>query len=296
MKAFVAAADLSVVALLFASGGAGAGFGAALYAFHPLAVTESAGQGHVDSLGVALLLAALIFASRRRPLPAGAAFATSVLTKYVPLATILPLARRGGWRLVAAAVFVAATIWGLAARGGVRPTGALGAYATRWEFNSVLYPAVSSAIDSARLPERAKASYIRWKEGREQRPWMQRVFPYFYTAFFARLVLALVLAMVLVGIGAKVVETEAAVFASLGAFLLFSPTLHPWYLLWVLPFAAKRREPAFFYLSCTVPLSYGLLEPIPGWTPIAIRLFEYVPFALLLGMTLWPGRRGARDR
>ena len=295
MKALVVAADLSVVALHFASGGAGAGFGAALYAFHPLAVTESAGQGHVDSLGVALLLAALIFVSRRRPLSAGAAFAASVLTKYVPLTAALPLARRGGWRLVGAAVFVAATIWGLAARGGARPTGALGAYATRWEFNSVLYPAAAGSIDAARLPARTKASYIRWKDRQEpQRPWMQRVFPYFYTAFFARVVLLLVLTIVLLGIAVKVVETEAAVFASLGAFLLFSPTLHPWYLLWVLPFAAKRREPAFFYLSCAVPLSYGLLDPIPGWTPIAIRLLEYVPFALLLGRTLWPGRRTTR--
>ena len=294
MKALVAAADLSIGALLFTSGGTGAGFGAALYAFHPLAVTESAGQGHVDSLGVALLLAALIFVSRRRPLSAGAAFAASVLTKYVPLAAALPLARRGGWRLVAAAVFVAATIWGLAGRGGVRPTGALGAYATRWEFNSVLYPAAATAMDAARLPERAKASYIRWKEGREQRPWMQWVFPYFYAGFFARVALALVLAIVLVGIAARVGETEAAVFASLGAFLLFSPTLHPWYLLWVLPFAAKRREPAFFYLSSAVPLSYALLDPITGWAPIAIRLFEYVPFALLLGWTLWPARRSAR--
>jgi hypothetical protein len=295
MKALVAAADLSVVALLFAIGGPGAGFGAALYAFHPLAVTESAGQGHIDSLGVALLLAALIFVSRRRPWPAGAAFAASVLTKYVPLAAALPLARRGGWRLVAAAVFVAGTIWGLAARGGARPTGALGAYATRWEFNSVLYPAASGAIDAARLPARAKAAYIRWKDRQEpQRPWMQRVFPYFYTAFFARVVLALALALVLVGITLKVAETDAAVFASLGAFLLFSPTLHPWYLLWVLPFAAKRREPAFFYLASVIPLSYGLLDPIPGWTPLAIRLVEYVPFALLLGWTLWPDRRSRR--
>jgi hypothetical protein len=295
MKALVTAADLSVVALLFASGGAGAGFGAALYAFHPLAVTESAGQGHVDSLGVALLLAALIFVSRRRPLTAGAAFAASVLTKYVPLAAALPLARRGRWRLVAAAVFVAGTIWGLAARGGARPTGALGAYATRWEFNSVLYPAASSAIDAARLPERAKAAYIRWKDRKNpQRPWMQRVFPYFYTAFFARVALALVLAIMLVGIAVRIGETEAAVFASMGAFLLFSPTLQPWYLLWVLPFAAKRREPAFFYLASAVPLSYGLLEPIPGWTPLAIRLVEYVPFALLLASTLWPARRSAR--
>ena len=297
MKAILGAADLAIVALLFAFGGTGARFGAALYAFHPLAVTESAGQGHLDSLGVALLLAALISLSRRRPVAAGLAFAGSVLAKYVPLAAALPLARRGGWQFAAAALVTGATVWGLATRDAAdRPIGALGDYATRWEFNSLLYPAVSAAIESSHLPEKAKTAYIRWKEGREQRPWMQRVFPWFYTALFARAALALLLMLALVGIAAQVRETEAAVFASLGAFLLVSPTLHPWYLLWVLPFAAKRQEPAFLYLSCAAPLSYGLLYPLGGLTATGIRVLEYVPFTLLLGVTLWRGRTESGKR
>ncbi len=291
MKVIFGAADVAIVALLFAGGGAGAGFGAALYAFHPLAVTESAGQGHLDSMGVALLLAALIYLQRRRDVPAGLAYAGAVLAKYVPLVALLPLARRGGWKFLAAALVTAATLWGLATRDRDSPVGSLSHYATRWEFNSLLYPALSGAIESAHLPERAKGAYMRWKEGREQRPWMQSVFPWFYSAFFARAALAIFLALLLAGIAARVRETEAAVFASLGAFLLLSPTLHPWYLLWVLPFAAKRREPAFFYLSCAAPLSYGLLYPLPGMTPAAIRLLEYLPFALLLGGTLWRSRR-----
>jgi hypothetical protein len=296
MKAILAAADLAIVALLFASGGGGARFGAALYAFHPLAVTESAGQGHLDSLGVALLLAALIYLGRRRAVPSGVAFAASVLTKYVPLAAVLPFARRGGWRFAAAALVTCAAVWGLAARGGGRPIGALGEYATRWEFNSVLYPAVSGAIDSAHLPEKAKAAYIRWKDRQElQRPWMQGVFQYFYTAFFARVALALLLAVVLAGIAARGGDPDGAVFASLGAFLIFSPTLHPWYLLWVLPFAAKRREPAFFYLSSAVPLSYGLLYPSGAMTPTGIRVLQYAPFAVLLARTLWKGRPTSRE-
>ena len=47
-------------------GGTGAGYAAALYAFHPLPIVESAGQGHLDSLGVALLLAALVYLRRGR--------------------------------------------------------------------------------------------------------------------------------------------------------------------------------------------------------------------------------------
>jgi len=287
MKTIFAAADVAVVALLSASGGASAGFAAALYAFHPLAVTESAGQGHLDSLGVALLLAAVVSLSRRRPFAAGLAFAASVLTKYVPLAATLPLAKRGGFRFAATALAFGAALWGLAARGGAPPIGALPVYATRWEFNSLLYPAVAGVVDSIELPAKAKAAYMRWKDVRPQRPWMQRVFPYFYTAFFARVLIALALAAALVAIAARTRETEAALFASLAAFLIASPTLHPWYLLWILPFAAKRREPAFLYLSFAVPFSYALLYPLGGWTPASVRIGEYVPFAILLGVTLW---------
>src|SRR5262249_10892434 len=46
LKIFFSAADLAVVALLARSGVPSARWAAALYAFHPLAITESAGQGH----------------------------------------------------------------------------------------------------------------------------------------------------------------------------------------------------------------------------------------------------------
>ena len=156
------------------------------------------------------------------------------------------------------------TLWGLASRGGVSPAAGLGPYATRWEFNSVLYPSVSAAVEATDLPGRAKAAFLRLKEKLDHPPWTQEVFPWFYTAFFARALLAVALAAALLWIGARERDLERAVFASLAALLLASPTLHPWYLLWVLPFAAKRREPAFLYLSYAVPLSYALLYPLPG--------------------------------
>jgi hypothetical protein len=286
MKALFAAADVAIVALLFASGGAGARFGAALYAFHPLPVTEVAGQGHLDALGVALLLASVVYASRRRTVLGAFAFAAAALVKYVPLAATLPILRRGKLWFAVAALVTAATVWSLAASAGVSPAVGLGPYATRWQFNSLIYPAVSAAVDAAELPSRTKSAYESWKAKREFRPWMQNVFPYFYTAFFARALLGILLAAALLVIAAIVKELELAVFASLAALLLASPALHPWYLLWVLPFAAKRREPAFFYLSTAAPLAYGLLYPLAGWTPVAISFVEYAPFALLLGRTL----------
>jgi alpha-1,6-mannosyltransferase len=286
-KTFAAAADLSVVALLAGGGGPGAGFAAALYAFHPLPVTESAGEGHVDSLGVALLLACLAHLAHRRRAISGVAFAMSALTKYVCLAAVIPLFRRGRCKFLAAAAVVAAVLWLAASRPGASPLGGLGQYATRWDFNSPAYAAVSLLMDATRLPDAAKDVFVDMKERWRNPPWTQAVFPYFYSGFFARALLAALLAAALLLIPARVRELEPAVSASLAALLLLSPTLYPWYLLWLLPFAARRRDPAFLFLSFAAPLSYALLYPLPGVSRGLVYALEFAPFALLLALKVF---------
>ncbi len=292
-KSFVAAADLSVVALLASGGGPGGGFAAALYAFHPLPVTESAGQGHVDCLGVALLLASLSHLARGRRALAGVAFSMSVLTKYVSLAAVIPLFRKGRCKFLAAAALFASILWLGAWRPGASPAAGLRGYATRWDFNSPLYGAAVGLMDASRLPERAKAAFVTWKTRSNDPPWTQDVFPYFYSAFFARVLLASLLAITLIAAARATRNLEAATFASLAALLLFSPTLYPWYLLWILPFAAKRREPAFLFLSFCAPISYALLYPLRGVSRGLILACEFVPFAVLLAWTLGSARRRA---
>ena len=281
-KTFVSAADVGVVALLAGSGGAGAGYAAALSAFHPLPVTEAAGQGHLDSVGVALLLACLLHLRHRRRALAGVSFALSALIKYVSFAAAIPLLRRGRCKFLAAAAVAAASLWLAASGPGVSPVGGLGEYATRWDFNSPLYAGAVGLMDTLRLPDRAKEVFLGWKEWWGHPAWTQTIFPLFYSAFFARALLGLLLAAVLVGIGWRVRRVEAAVFASLAALLLFSPTLYPWYLLWILPLAAKLRNAAFLYLSFSIPLSYALLYPLPGVSPGLVLAAEFLPFAALL--------------
>lgn len=293
LKALFAAADLSVVALIYALGGAGAGFAAALYAFHPLPIVESAGQGHLDSLGLALLLAGLVYVRRGRNARAGIAFALAVLAKYFPAAAALPLLRRGRAAFAAAALAAGVPVVLAATRGGVTPAGGLSDYATRWEFNAVLYPALVNVLEWAEVPARAKDAFLSWKESLGHPAWTESVFPFFYLGFFARALLAVLLAAALIWIARRVRDTEAAVFASLAALLLASPTLHPWYLLWVLPFAARRRDPAFLYLSFAVPLAYALLYPV-SWLPApAVYTLEYGPFAALLFFGARAPRAGA---
>ncbi len=297
LKAFFAAADLSVVALIWSARTPGATFGAALYAFHPLPITETAGQGHLDSLGVALLLASLSHLSKNRRVLAGVALAASFLTKYVSLAAAPPIFRRGRASLVFSFALFAAAIWLAASSPGASPLGGTRDYATRWDFNSFLYSSAAFLVESSQLPEKAKGAFLVLKEKLDHPGWTQAVFPFFYTAFFARALLGLGLAVALLVIARCVRDLEESVFACLGVLLLFAPTLHPWYLLWVLPFAAKRREPAFLFLSFCVPVSYALLYGVRGVSGSLVYLLEYVPFAILLGRTLWKSRyRSARSR
>lgn len=291
LKAVFAAADLFVVVWISRTGVPGAASGAALYAFHPLPITEAAGQGHLDSLGVALLLASLSYLASGRAVRSGIAFTMSVLTKYVCLVAFIPLLRRGRAAFLVSCALCAGALWLAASRGGASPWGGIGQYATRWEFNSALYPPTVRLVEVLRLPERAKDAFLSLKEKLHHPAWSQAVFPFFYSAFFARVLLGVALLGALLLIAWRVEALEGSVFASMAALLLLSPTLHPWYLLWVLPFAARRREPAFLWLSFCVPLAYALLyfqSAIPGGL---VYGFEYVPFSILLVRSLWKFQR-----
>jgi hypothetical protein len=291
LKAAFAAADLAVVALL--PGFAGGDFAAALYAAFPLAVFESAGMGHVDSAGIALLLAALLLLRRARRFTGGIAFALSVMMKYFGGFALLPFLRRGRLVFLAAAALAGSACWLAAARGGTSPAAGLGNFATRWSGNSVVYPAVESAVDALGIAPRAKAAYARWKSTRPERPWMEKPWGWFYPELITRLILAIALGIGLAGIAVGIPDPVRATGVSLALFLLLSPVLHPWYVLWVLPFAALRRSAPFLYLASAVPFGYALLHPVAPFSPGLVLALEYVPTGALLAVSLRVPRRSA---
>ena len=72
--------------------------------------------------------------------------------------------------------------------------------------------------------------------------------------------------------------------------VIFSPTVHPWYVLWVLPFAAIYLSPAWLIFGALVPLSYLATGSSVPWS---IRSIEYAP---LLGLLVVEGWRRWRHR
>jgi len=52
--------------------------------------------------------------------------------------------------------------------------------------------------------------------------------------------------------------TEAAI----GTFVLLTPAMHPWYVLWLLPLVAAGGSPAWLVLALLAPLGY---RPLDVW-------------------------------
>ncbi|MCE2447317.1 MAG: hypothetical protein J4F35_02670, partial [Candidatus Latescibacteria bacterium] len=72
----------------------------------------------------------------------------------------------------------------------------------------------------------------------------------------ARWLCTALFALIALGVQIRYRDPYRAAFATLGAYVLLSPTVHPWYLLWVLPFLAFFPSPAWILLSGLIFLAY----------------------------------------
>jgi hypothetical protein len=215
-----------------------------------------------------------------------------VLAKLVPLFA-LPVWSRGSGRplrflAAAGAVMVVGFLPVAVATGGVPP--GLVTYGVSWEFNGPLFEPLSSLIDEAGAAPAVKAGLDELKRLTGRHDFWNRFYPFVYPELLAKLVLAAAFgAVVLASVFGRDPGWRQPVVASgrlFGALLLCSATLYPWYLLWVLPWAALCRHRAWLALSALVQLSY--LSQTTGVPHLPwIFLLIWVPFFLLLSRSRW---------
>ncbi len=220
-----------------------------IYAWSPLAVVEFYGSGHVDAAGVGLAAAAAGCILFHRRILSGVFFAAAFLTKLIVAPVgIAFLALRGRLTRVSAAVVVAILLALPYAAAGRTAFESLRLYQAEWEFNGVLHRALH--VDSwgalpGRLMERRWDRLLHAGSVEEKR--MGR----------------LIAVTLVVGGGITAVLLGAAPAGiavwTLGAFLLIQPTIHPWYLTWLLPFLAVRYVRAFLVWTVTIPFTYEIL-------------------------------------
>lgn len=302
LKTLLAGFDLVACwLLLVVARGRGLPSGRSLaYAWGPLAVVEVAGMGHVDALGVAAVLggaAALAAgagparrAGRERPagseVLAGLCVGIGSLGKLIPL-FLLPAWARAARRplvftTVAVGLLIAAftpVVWSL---GGLPP--GLVTYGVSWEFNGPIFEPLWRGLATLRVASAVKvglAALGRWTGTSETLGALQH---WIYPQLLAKILLAACFVGVLVR-SAKRRSPEAGALTVLGAWILLSATVYPWYLLWVLPWACLAGSAPWLLLSGTTFFSY-----LPRLFGVALLPWPYL-LVWAPPLALWAWRR-----
>jgi len=288
LRAFFAAADLLVLLPLWLLASRRAIPAGALvaWAWSPLVALEFAGAAHFDSLGILLLVAALAVAERARGrvggAVAGALLGAGAMVKLLPLALLPFLARAARGRGAAAVVAGFAAVCALAIgaigllEGGLGGlSSGLSQYALRWEAASLVHRFVEGGLAHVFEPDGSLTDPRR----------------------LARALAGVAWLAVMLRAWRRGATPDRAAFALLGAFLVLSPTLHPWYVTWIVPLLCLRPSRAFAYLAAIAPVLYA---PLAGWVargewvePAWLWPVVAAPFFALL---LWELRPGTKVR
>ncbi len=228
------------------------------YAWNPLLATDVAGSGHIDILGVLLLLVSVAALVRRWRAVAALAFGLAVSVKFLPI-VLLPLYwKRVRMRDAALAAIVVGLLYVPFFNNGRIPIGSLGTYVQRFRFNDPVFATL----------ERVTAPQV--------------------VAGLA----------VLVGLLTAIWVRRMSAQGSLDAFawpmaasLLCAPVVYPWYLLWLLPFIKSTSTvPIMVWTLSIIPTYYvwhlrtvGRPWLVPEW----ILILEYGSVAVVAAIIVF---------
>ncbi len=244
---------------------------ACLYAFNPVVLYSFAGQGHLDAALLFFVTGALFFSYRRRWLWMFVFAGLAVQAKYVAIVALPFLLRRDNWRYawVAAAAMLLPYLPFIATDGGAVLKG-LFAFGSEFAVNGPVHGLVRLALD-----DRRAATWICMAALSLTLIWGWRFHP--------------------AGAGR---DPGAGSFFALAALLLFLPTVHYWYLTWIIPFLALRPTASWLGLCLTICFYFvadGLEHHTGAWSlPPLAQAAIWLPFLALLLHELRLARKRAR--
>jgi hypothetical protein len=225
------------------------------YAWHPLLAIEVAGNGHVDIVGVLLLLVSAASLVRRWRAVAAVSFGLAVAVKLLPI-VLLPLYwKRVRMRDGALVALVLGLLYAPFLNHGRIPIGSLGAYVQRFRFNDPVF----ATLERVTAPQVVAGLAV--LVGLLTAIWMRR----------------------------KSAEGSSDAFAwPMAASLLCAPVVYPWYLLWMLPFLRSTSTlPILVWTLSILPTYYvwhlrtvGRPWLVPDW----IVILEYGSVAVAAAM------------
>jgi hypothetical protein len=229
-----------------------------VYAWNPLAIFEIAYSGHLEGLTVFLMAAAFYLYAIHKKIPAIIMLALSAAVKMYPALLLAAFLNRGD-RIKGLMAFSATLM--------------------------LLYLPFSGAGSKMAgfLPVYLKDPYESFNLGLKYL--LMGLIPgldyYLLSLLF---IIALAIAGLIVFLKEKK-DTEAFRYAYIltGLLMILMPaSLHPWYVILIIPFLTIYPNPAWLLFTCTVTLSYLKYTSPQGIMPAWVLLTEYLPlFALL---------------
>ena len=238
-----------------------------IYALHPLVLLEIGHSGHGDPLGILFLFLSLFLLYQSKPFLWS--LVLSIYSKFIAVVAI-PLLKpkqipHALLLLILCGIFFYSPFRGpLADR-----TEAIQTYSQYWKFNDSIFSIVLFVCKNPLV--------ARWMVG---------------------------LAFISIWIGTTwhvhrrkdYANILNPLFILIQAWICLSPTVHPWYLLWILPFCTFFNRPHWILLSYLIIFSYWALTTIDSNTQTWMeakwpRMVEYIPFYLVW---FWNWRKGYR--
>jgi GT2 family glycosyltransferase len=261
MKALVTAVDLAALGLLVLHlyrRGLPLQW-SVLYAFNPVILYAFAGQGHFDAVHIFFLLAALLLYDRRRWGWMFLCLGVAIQIKYVALGVLPFFLGQDNWRRIWVALAAVAIpylfLWDENWR---QCYAGLQAFAGQSAFNGSLHTILRLVLGDI-----APATSV------------------------CKVLLGLVLLCGYVCFHPHRCprfrnDPISGCFFVLGALLLFSPTVHFWYLSWVVVFLPFRPQAAWMLLCLTVALSLTAFGDGRWDLSLSLQAIEWLPFFVLL--------------
>ena len=245
-----------------------------IYAWSPLVLISFAARGHCDSLQIFFVMLALYLYSRRKNAKSVVSISLAVMSKFVSIIIVPFLIPREKFRYLAILFLVIILLYlpyCSAAKGLVST---LFHFGTQYHYNDFVHFLILCL--SLGSP------------------------------FISKIITSVIFGAMLLYLYKKYLDNESFktglhqddnilrfVFLAIGTLLILAPTVHPWYLTWIVPFLCFYHNRAWLVLTGTVVFYYFRNYPLFSkliaynnewvWQEVHwLKLPEYLPFYFLL--------------
>jgi len=229
-----------------------------VYAWNPLVIFEIAYSGHLEGLTVFLMATALYLYTIHKKIPATIMLALSAAVKLYPALLLAAFLNRGA-RIKGITTFSATII-----------------------FLYLPFLGAGGKI-SGFLPVYLKNPYESFNVG--VKIFLMRLIPGldYYLLSLVFLIALAITGLVILLKDKKDDDVMRYAFILTGLLIVLMPaSLHPWYVVLMVPYLTIYPNPAWLIFTCTVTLSYLKYTSPQGIMPTWILLIEYLPLFLLL--------------